>query len=306
MRNLVLPIRLLNLSITKSPRIWLFVLIRMHQQNAIQILQIIKPTGRKPRKILLSAIPDIKKIIEGFNIPCVELDGYEADDVIGALAKKAEKEGYEVYMVTPDKDYGQLVSEKIKIYKPGYQGGTVEIMGPEEVCEKWDIENVGQVIDILGLMGDAVDNIPGIAGVGEKTAAKLLKEYDTLENILANADNIKGALGEKIRNGKEDAIMSKKLATIITDVPVEFHEENFCMKEWNKEALKEIFTELEFKTMAKRILGEEIAISPIQLTTDKPAQMDLFGNVVETKQSANETAEQTEAPTYGAADKNIR
>ena len=136
---------------------------------------------------ILSSIPDIKKIIKGFNIPVVELDGYEADDVIGALAKQAEKVGYDVFMVTPDKDYGQLVSDKIKIYKPGYQGGIVEIMGPEEICKKWDIDNVSQVIDILGLMGDAVDNIPGIPGVGEKTAAKLLKEYQNIENILLNA-----------------------------------------------------------------------------------------------------------------------
>ena len=224
---------------------------------------------------ILSAIPDIKKIINGFNIPCIEKDGYEADDVIGALAKKAEKAGYQVFMVTPDKDYGQLVSENIKIYKPGYQGGVVEIMGPEEVCKKWDIDNVGQVIDILGLMGDSVDNIPGIPGVGEKTAAKLLKEYTSLENILDNANNIKGALGEKIRNGKEKAIMSKKLATIILDVPVEFHEDNFCLKEWNRPALTEIFTELEFKSMGRRILGEEI---PVFSGPDKPAQMDLFGN----------------------------
>ncbi len=255
---------------------------------------------------IISSIPDIKKIIEGFNIPVVELDGYEADDIIGALAKKAEKEGYEVFMVTPDKDYGQLVSENIKIYKPGYQGGTVEIMGPEEVCKKWDIANVNQVIDILGLMGDAVDNIPGIAGVGEKTAARLLKEYHTLENILANADNIKGAMGEKIRNGKEDAIMSKKLATIILDVPVEFHEENFCMKEWNREALTEIFTTLEFKTMAKRILGEDIAIATQPIAPEGPAQMDLFGNAVEQKQSVNAGYSENDLPsTYGAPTKNI-
>src|ERR1700712_1126 len=136
------------------------------------------------------AVPDIKRIIEGLNVPCIGIDGYEADDVIGALAKQAEKAGYEVFMVTPDKDYGQLVSENIKIYKPPYQGGTIEIMGPEEVCAKWGIKNVSQVIDILGLMGDAVDNIPGIAGVGEKTAAKLLAEYETLENVLENVDKI--------------------------------------------------------------------------------------------------------------------
>ncbi len=145
---------------------------------------------------LLDAIPDIKAIIEGFSLPVVECDGYEADDIIGALAQQAEKEGYQVFMVTPDKDFGQLVTENIKIYKPGYQGGKVEIMGVQEVCEKWGIENVNQVIDILGLMGDAADNIPGIAGVGEKTAAKLLAQYHTLENVLADAENIKGALGQ--------------------------------------------------------------------------------------------------------------
>ena len=256
-----------------------------------------------------SAIPDIKKIIKGFNIPVVEKDGYEADDVIGALAKQAEKSGYQVFMVTPDKDYGQLVSENIRIYKPGYQGGSVEIMGPKEVCEKWDIKNVDQLIDVLGLMGDAVDNIPGIAGVGEKTAAKLLKEYGTLENILQNAENIKGSLGEKIRNGKDLAILSKKLATIIIDVPVTFHEEDFCMKEWNKEALKEIFLELEFKTIGKRILGEEIG----QTTDDGRqttgnAQLDLFGNAVPERESAKKAAtpagEEAE-PDFMSAERNI-
>jgi DNA polymerase-1 len=225
---------------------------------------------------LLSAVPDIKAIIKGFNIPCVELDGFEADDVIGTLSQQAAAAGYEVYMVTPDKDYGQLVSDKIKIYKPGYQGGSVEIMGPVEVCAKWNIKEVSQVIDILGLMGDAVDNIPGIKGVGEKTAAKLLAEYGTLENVIASADTIKGALGEKVRAGKELAVLSKKLATIITTVPVEFHEGDFKLKEWNKEALNEIFTGLEFKSIGKRILGDSFtaAVAP------EGVQRDLFGNVV--------------------------
>jgi DNA polymerase-1 len=133
---------------------------------------------------LLTAVPYIKRIVEGFNIPVIGIEGYEADDVIGTLAWQAHDAGYEVFMVTPDKDYGQLVRDGISIYKPGYQGGDVDIMGPKEVCAKWDIERVDQVVDILGLMGDAVDNIPGIKGVGEKTAAKLLKEYDTLENVL--------------------------------------------------------------------------------------------------------------------------
>ncbi|MBL7702228.1 MAG: DNA polymerase I [Ferruginibacter sp.] len=234
-----------------------------------------------------SAVPDIKRIIEGLNIPVIAVDGYEADDVIGALAKMAEKEGYEVYMVTPDKDYGQLVSENIKIYKPPYQGGKFEILGPKEVCEKWDIANVDQVIDMLGLMGDAVDNIPGIKGVGEKTAAKLLKEYGNLETILENADNIKGALGEKVRAGKEAAIMSKKLATIILNVPVEFHEENFLIKEMDKPALKAIFEELEFKTLGERILGAPPPPEGGSLDSDgnksskQNVQMDLFGNVIE-------------------------
>ena len=231
---------------------------------------------------IISAVPDIKKIIEGFNIPVIAIDGYEADDVIGALAKQSEKAGYQVFMVTPDKDYGQLVSENIKIYKPPYQGGNFEILGPEEVCKKWDISNVDQVIDMLGLMGDAVDNIPGVKGIGEKTAAKLLKEYGSLENILANADSIKGSVGEKIRAGKEMATLSKKLATIITQLPVEFHEENFRLKEVNKEVLKEVFEALEFKTMGKRIFGEDIegnttAVSSPS-TVKQQVQLDLFGN----------------------------
>ena len=259
---------------------------------------------------ILSAVPDIKRIIEGLNIPVIAIDGYEADDVIGALAKMAEKEGYEVYMVTPDKDYGQLVSENIKIYKPPYQGGNFEILGPKEVCEKWDIASVDQVIDMLGLMGDAVDNIPGIKGVGEKTAAKLLKEYGTLEKILENADNIKGALGEKIRAGKEAAIMSKKLATIILNVPVEFHEENFLIKEMNKPALKEIFEELEFKTLGKRILGEDDVATAdttgAKVTIEKVnVQMDLFGNIIETHPAVETIQLSTATEVQGIAEKNI-
>jgi DNA polymerase-1 len=226
---------------------------------------------------LLSALPDIKAIVQGFSIPCMELDGFEADDVIGTLSKQAAAAGYEVYMVTPDKDYGQLVTEKIKIYKPGYQGGLPEILGPKEVCEKWNIKDVSQVIDILGLMGDAVDNIPGIKGVGEKTAAKLLNEFGTLENVVANAENIKGALGDKVRGGKELAVLSKKLATIITEVPVEFHEENFRLKEWDRGALQQIFLELEFKTLGKRILGDEFGAGNF---APEGVQTDLFGNAV--------------------------
>ena len=237
-----------------------------------------------------AAVPDIKKIIEAFNIPVIAIDGYEADDVIGTLSKLGEKAGYEVYMVTPDKDYGQLVSEKIKIYKPAYQGGDVEIMGPAEICSKWNIKEVSQVIDMLGMMGDAVDNIPGIPGVGEKTAAKFLAEYGTLEKTLDNADKIKGAMGEKVKKGKEMAILSKKLATIITNVPVEFHEEDFKLKEWNKEELKEIFAELEFRTLGKRLLGEDFSVASsskgvVEKEIPQGVQTDLFGNIIESQKS---------------------
>lgn len=225
---------------------------------------------------LSAALPDIKRLIKAFNLPCLELDGYEADDIIGTLALEAADLGYTVYMVTPDKDYGQVVRDHIFIYKPSYQGGGVEILGPAEVCSKWNIKSVSQVVDILGLMGDAVDNIPGIPGVGEKTAAKLLAEYETLENVVANAENIKGALGQKIVNGKESALMSKKLATIITNVPIQFHEEDFRVKDWNREELKTIFNELEFKALGKRILGEELGL-PNQTAV---VATDLFGNPI--------------------------
>lgn len=226
---------------------------------------------------LLNAIPDVKRIIEGFNIANLEMDGYEADDVVGTVALQVSGEEFDVYMVTPDKDYGQLVRDHVFIYKPGYKGGTYEILGPKEVCEKWNIEHVGQVIDILGLMGDAVDNIPGIPGVGEKTAAKLLKEYGTLENVLANAPHIKGKLGEKIQAGADSATISKKLATIITKVPIAYHIDDLKVDGWHAEHLKAVFEELEFRTLGRRILGEEA-----QLTGSAPTvtQTDLFGNAV--------------------------
>ena len=237
---------------------------------------------------LLASVPDIKRIIRGFNIPVVELDGYEADDVIGTIAWQAADWGYEVYMVTPDKDYGQLlIHPHVYIYKPPFMGNPHEILTAEKICAKWDIQRVQQVVDMLGMMGDAVDNIPGIPGVGEKTAAKLLKEYDTLENVLAHADEIKGAIGEKVRNGKDLAIMSKKLATIITNVPLEFHEENYRLKEWNNEELVTVFSELEFKTLGKRILGDEFSITggagAIEVAEAKKEQTDLFGNTVNVK-----------------------
>lgn len=241
---------------------------------------------------LLESVPDIQRIIRAFNIPVVEMDGYEADDVIGTVAWQAADKGYEVYMVTPDKDYGQLlIHPGVYIYKPPAFGNPAEIMDAAKVCERWDIQRVEQVVDMLGLMGDAVDNIPGIPGVGEKTAAKLLKEYDTLENVLANADKIKGALGEKVRNAVDLAIMSKKLATIITNVPVEFHEEDYRLKEWNKEALNDVFTELEFKTLGKRILGEDFNAFH---AAPQGVQTDLFGNAVAAPKTPAKSSKQIE------------
>jgi len=243
---------------------------------------------------ILEAVPDIKKIIEAFNIPILEVDGFEADDVIGTLSKQAEKAGYEVFMVTPDKDYGQLVSDRIKIYKPAYGGNDAEILGPEEVCSRWNISTVSQVIDMLGMMGDSVDNIPGIPGVGEKTAAKFLQEYGSLENTLAHADQIKGAMGEKVRKGKELAILSKKLATIITTVPVSFHEEDFRLKDWNRDQLAEIFSALEFRTLGKRLLGDNFVVAaPLRSVVEKEipqgVQTDLFGNIITTAATEKKT-----------------
>jgi len=236
---------------------------------------------------LLSSLPHIKAIIEGFNIPVIEYDGYEADDIIGTLAWQAADMGYEVYMVTPDKDYGQLlIHPNVFIWKPPAFGNKEEIVDAKKICEKWDIQRVEQVVDMLGLMGDASDNIPGIPGVGEKTAAKLLKLYDTLEGVLDNADKITGSMGKKVRAGKASAMMSKKLATIITNVPVQFNEEDFRLKEKNKVALTEIFNELEFKTLGKRILGDGFAITNTSSMSEgalPQEQTDLFGNTINVK-----------------------
>lgn len=218
---------------------------------------------------LSSAIPYIIKLIEGFNIPVLYSHGYEADDVIGTLAKKAEQHGYTTYMMTPDKDYGQLVSDNIFIYKPARLGNGIEIMGVKEVCAKWEIENVNQLIDILGLMGDKVDNIPGIPGVGEKTAIQLVKDFGSIENLIQNTDKLKGKLKEKVEQNVDKAILSKRLATIICDVPVEFDEKSLQRDEPNKEILKDLFAELEFRRLAEQ-LG---------LTTPGPASFEEGGTV---------------------------
>ncbi len=200
------------------------------------------------------ALPWVNKIVRAMNIPVVIVPNFEADDVIGTLAKQAEKEGYTTFMVTPDKDFGQLVSDNIQIYKPSKGGEPAEIWGPKEVCERWGIKRVDQVIDMLGLMGDAVDNIPGLPGIGEKTATKLLNEFDTVENLLANTNKLKGKQKEIVENHHEKATLSKWLATIDVNSPVQFHEKDFEIEPFNREELLEIFKELEFKSLADSIL----------------------------------------------------
>jgi len=232
---------------------------------------------------LALAIPYIVKLIEGFNIPVIKMPGYEADDVIGTLAKKAEKQGFITYMMTPDKDYGQLVSDKILIYKPARLGNGAEILGVNEVLKKWEIQNVNQLIDILGLMGDKVDNIPGIPGVGEKTAIQLIKDFGSIENLLQNTDKLKGKLKEKVEQNTAAAIQSKWLATIICDVPIELNEKSLEVEEVNKDVLKELFTELEFRRLAQQVLNEDITVeqaviaAPAKVKKTDPSQMDMFG-----------------------------
>lgn len=225
-----------------------------------------------------SMIQPIKRIIEAFNVPILEVNGYEADDVIGTLAKIAEKKGYTTYMMTPDKDYGQLVSENIFMFKPGRGGNPPEIMGVKEVCEKFEVENPMQVIDILGLWGDASDNIPGIPGIGEKTAKTLIQKYGSLEAILENAHELKGKQQENVINFADQGRVSKMLATIITDLEVDFDEEALIMCDVDSEKVKEIFTELEFRNLARRVIGEDIVVTahPTANSGDS-AQLDLFG-----------------------------
>lgn len=201
------------------------------------------------------ALPIIKEIVEAFNIPIVELDNYEADDVIGTLAKQAEAEGYNVFMVTPDKDFGQLVSDKIKIYRPSRRGNGAEILGIEEVIERWDVDQVDQVIDMIGLQGDSVDNIPGIPGIGPKTASRLLKQYGSVENLLENVHELKGKMKENVIKHREQGLLSKQLAVIDTNAPIVLDLEETKVNEANKKKLAEIFAELEFRTLATTILG---------------------------------------------------
>lgn len=224
---------------------------------------------------IIVAMPYIKSIVEAFNIPIIMVKNYEADDIIGTVAKQAEQMGYTVYMVTPDKDYAQLVSDQINIYKPGRQGGDVEILGVKEILESWNIQEITQVIDVLGLQGDSVDNIPGVPGIGPKTATALLKDFGSIENIIANSDKLKGKVKENIETYKDQALLSKRLATIDINSPYSFDEKAFLLEPMNKEKVKDIFLELEFRTLAQQILGA-IQTEDGQIQKPKPIQGTLF------------------------------
>lgn len=227
-----------------------------------EMYELYKANREETPKAIKIAVPYIHKILKALNIPVVEKEGFEADDIIGTLAKKGEKLGYDVYMVTHDKDYGQLVSEHIFIYRPPRGGGNYQIWGVEQVREKFGVEDPLQVTDFLGMMGDASDNIPGLPGVGEKTAMKLIGEFKTMENLLQNTDKLNGKLKERIEQNKELGILSKKLATIMLDVPVEFEEKEFEVSQPNLKEVVDIFEELEFKTLTNTLykiygVGEE-------------------------------------------------
>lgn len=223
---------------------------------------------------LSAAIPYIHRLLEGFNIPVITLDGYEADDIIGTLAKKAEKEDFVTYCMTPDKDFAQLVSDKIFIYKPARMGNGAEVHGVQEVLDKWEVERVEQVIDILGLWGDAVDNIPGIPGIGEKTAKKLIKEYGSVENIIANSHQLKGKQRENVENFAEQGLLSKKLATILLDVPIELEDNRLELEDPDAEILEPLFAELEFRTLGKRVFGEDFNVNDAKPVQGQ--QFDMF------------------------------
>ena len=229
------------------------------------------------------AIPQIKRLMEAMNVPLLVRDGYEADDIIGIMAKRAEKDGIETFMVTPDKDFGQLVSEHVKIYKPGRAGADVEILGVKEICERWGIERPEQVIDILALMGDAVDNIPGVKGFGEKTATALIQQFGSVENLIANTDKLKGKQREKLETSKEDALLSKQLATIFVNAPYDAQVADLVIQPHNDEALKAFFTEFEFNALGRRVYGDEFkagrgrkAEQAAGQTAETPSAEDLF------------------------------
>jgi DNA polymerase I len=229
---------------------------------------------------IISSLEVIKNLIRGFNIPVVELDGFEADDIIGTLAKKAEKKGFKVFMMTPDKDFGQLVSENIFMYKPARLGNEIEILGVAEVCKKFGIENPEQLKDILGLWGDSSDNIPGVPGIGEKKARDLIAQFHSIENILENIEDVKEPRSrESLKKYADQALLSKKLASIILDVPVEFDEDTFMIRPPDKDKLIPIFEELEFRSLTKRLFGvEEVIVKREEAPTSYSGQMDMFSD----------------------------
>ena len=237
--------------------------------NREEIFTEYKANRQEMPEDIRKAIPYILEILKAMNIQVEMISGFEADDLIGTLSKQAEKKGFKVFMMTPDKDFGQLVSENIFIYKPGRSGNPSEILGPEEVCERFEVERPEQVIDILGLWGDAVDNIPGIPGIGEKTAKKLIKTYGSIENLLANTEDLKGKQKENVENFAYQGLISKKLSTIILDCPVEFNESIYKRKKIDEKPLIDILKELEFNQLGKRILGKPIY---------QEKQMDLFAS----------------------------
>jgi len=218
-----------------------------------------------------TALPYIRQLTEALNIPLLIMPGYEADDIIGTLAKKAEKDGFKVFMMTPDKDFGQLVSENIFIYKPARMGNDYEILGVPEVLKRWEITDVKQVIDILGMWGDSVDNIPGIPGIGEKTAKVLVQKYGSMEGLYEHTHELKGKQKENVENFKEQAFLSKRLATIDLNVPIEFDETALILDPPNKEACEELFAKLEFKTMAARVFGTQITVGGTTFTSNQKA-----------------------------------
>jgi len=231
-----------------------------------------KATREEAPEDIKTGIPLVKELVKCFNIPVLEMSGYEADDIIGTLAKKASQKGFEVFMMTPDKDYAQLVEDHVYLYKPAYMGNAVDVLGVNEVLQKFEINRVDQVRDILGLQGDSSDNIPGIPGIGAKTAVKLLQEFDTVENLVANTDKLKGKQKENVEKFGKQGILSKELATIILDVPVDFDEKALEYSGFNEEKLKSLFEELEFRTLAKRVFGA----SATGIIQPENAQLSMF------------------------------
>ena len=243
------------------------------------------------------AVPRIKQILQAMNVPVLEVPGYEADDVIGTIAHKAEQEGFEVYMATPDKDYGQLVTEHIFMYRPRHTGG-FEKLGPQEVCEKYGLQSQSQVIDLLGLMGDSSDNIPGCKGVGEKTAVQLLQQFGSIDNLLANTDQLKGALQRKVQEQVEEIRFSRFLATIKTDVPIEFDAQALVYQDRNWELLAPIYRELEFNSLLKQVPTALKHPAPKVGKKIKPqeATLDLFADMnPATEHTMKQTSEEDDS-----------